>query len=77
VTSAQELERPGHPPGIEIALIPHNVFEEVELAVVNEQRQLAGLSKISLRRQQRDRVQNKILFSRQICRSDRQKGQPR
>ena len=43
---------PGHLPGVEIALAPHHVLEKVDLALVDEQRELAGLAEVGLRRQQ-------------------------
>ena len=38
IVRAQELERARHLPGVEIALLPHHVFEIGDLAVVDEQR---------------------------------------
>ncbi len=41
------LERPLL--GVEHALVPHHVFEKGDLALVDEQHQLAGLAEIGLR----------------------------
>jgi hypothetical protein len=48
VVGAQQLEGAGHLPGVEEALLPHHVLEEGDLALVDEQHQLAGLGEIGL-----------------------------
>ena len=42
------LERPGHLPGVEVAALPHHVFEKRDLALVDEEHQLAGLGEVDL-----------------------------
>ena len=44
----EHLERPGHLPGVEIAALPHHVFEKRDLALVDEEHQLAGLGEVDL-----------------------------
>ena len=48
----QELERSRHLPAAQVALATRDVVEEVDLALVDEQPQLARLVKINLRGQQ-------------------------
>jgi hypothetical protein len=38
----QHLERPGHLAGVQVALVPHEIAQVGELAVVDEQAALAG-----------------------------------
>ena len=53
VARAQQLKGASHLARIEIALLPHNVFKKAELAVVDEQHELACFGKIGLRRKER------------------------
>jgi hypothetical protein len=48
IVRPQHLERAGHLLGIEVAPLPHHVFEERDLALVNEEHQLAGLGEVDL-----------------------------
>ena len=57
VLRAQELEGAGHLLGVEIALAPHQVLQEVDLAFIDEERQLSGLGEILLGGKKRDALQ--------------------
>ena len=64
IVGAQDLEGAGHLLGVEHALIPHHVLEEGDLALVDEQHQLAGLAEIGLRGEQRDRGEPVVIVAR-------------
>ena len=72
VVRAQQLECAGHLPGVEIALAAHHVFQEVNLALVDEQGELSGLPEVGLRRQQRHRLQALVPVTRHGGRGNRQ-----
>ena len=55
VVGAQQLERARHLPGREIALLAHDVLEEGELALVDEERELASFLEICLGRKEAER----------------------
>ena len=74
IVGAQDLEGAGHLLGVEHALIPHHVFEEGDLAFVDEQHQLAGLAEIGLRREQRDAGEPVVIFARHGRRGDGEQG---
>ena len=48
IVRSRYLERPGHLPGVEIAALPHHVFEKRDLALVDEEHQFAGLGEVDL-----------------------------
>ena len=52
VVGAQQPERAGHLRRVQIALVPHQVLEIGELALVDEQHQLARFGEVGLRREQ-------------------------
>ena len=66
------MERAGHLLGVEITLLPHQIFKKMQLALVDEQRQLAGLGEIGLRREQRQRAQTLVLVARHRAGGDRE-----
>ena len=49
VIRSQHLERAGHLPAVQEALLPHHVFEKRDLALVDHQHDLTGFGKIGLR----------------------------
>ena len=69
---SRNSEHTGHLLDIEIALVPHDVFEIGELAVVDEQHQFARLGEVGLRRQERHRIERGLTLPCQESRSDRQ-----
>ncbi len=58
--------------GIQKALLPHHVFEERQLAFVDEQRQFARFGEVGLRGKQGHRLQPFIAVARHRCRGNRQ-----
>ena len=60
VVGAQHLEGASHLPLVEVAAPPHQVLEELDLAFVDEERQLAGVGEVGLRRQQRHAGQRAV-----------------
>jgi hypothetical protein len=51
VVGAKKLESAGHPAGFQITIHPHHMLQIRQLAVVDEDHQLAGLGEVGLRRQ--------------------------
>ena len=64
VVRSHHLERSRHLLGVEIAALPHHVFEKRDLALVDEQHQFAGLSEIDLGGEQADRSQPLVTVAR-------------
>jgi hypothetical protein len=64
IVRAQQLERAGHLARVEIALLPHRVLEIGDLAVVDEELELAGVGEIDLRRQQGHALQALVAIAR-------------
>ena len=57
---AEELEGAGHLLGVEIALAPHQVLQKVDLAFIDEERELSCLGEILLGGKKRDALQTFI-----------------
>ena len=74
IVGAQHLERAGHLPGLEIAGLVHLRLEQAELALVDEQRQLAGLGEVGLGREQRHGGQALVAIARHGGRGDGEQG---
>ena len=77
VIRSQHLERAGHLPAVEKALLPHHVFEEGDLALVDQQHDLAGFGEIGLRGQQRQRRKPLVAVARHRRGCDRQQRSAR
>ena len=58
--------------GVEEALLPHHVFEEGDLALVDEEHQLAGFGEVGLRGEERDRGEVVLAVARHRRRGDRE-----
>ncbi len=72
VVGVEPLEGPGHLRAVQIAPVPHDVFQVRDLAVVDEQRQLARLAEVGLGRDQRQAGQALVAIAGHGRRRNRQ-----
>ena len=69
---AQHFKGTAHLPTVEVALLPHHVFKEMHLGIVDEQADFARFGKIHLRRQKAERGKAPVVVAGHGCRHDRQ-----
>ena len=74
VVGTYEAERAGHLVRFERALLPHHVFEQRELAVVDEEPHLARFLEIPLRSEERQRSQALVMVARHAGSGDHSQG---
>ncbi len=74
ILRVQQLERPGHLPAVQIALVGHDRIKERQLAFTDKERQLARFAKIDLGGQQAHAVQTGVAIARHRRRGDGQQG---
>ena len=64
IIGAQDLKRPGHLATLEIALLPHDVFQECNLAFADEQRQFTCLREVGLCGQEGECLEALVVITR-------------
>ena len=74
VVGIEPLKGSGHLRAVQIAPVPHDVLQMRDLAVVDEQRQLARLAEVGLCRDQRQAGQALVAIAGHGCCRHRQQG---
>lgn len=74
IVRPDHLERPGHLMGIEIALVPHQVLKIRDLALVDEQHDLAGFREVGLRGEGGHGLEAVVAVARHRRGGDREQG---